>query len=205
MSSKTRFLLLLAVLVGLLVLPVAAEASGQGVRRDCIADGELDGSYSVAELRDALSDAPSNEDEYGGDCRTLIENELQQQVAGRRASGGNGGGGSSPPAGEGNPDGTGFDEYPDRPDDELALADALESADSSRSGRPPSLEVGGAPIVPDVPPAALASVTSTPNEVPLPVLLALLSLAVLGAGAAALVIRRRFPDARRVAQRIRHR
>jgi len=205
MSSKTRLLLLLAALVGVLALPVAAEASGQDVRRDCIADGELDGSYSVAELRDALSDAPSNEDEYGGDCRTLIENELQQQVAGRRASGGNGGGGSSPPAGEGNPDGTGFDEYPDRPDDELALADALESADSSRSGRPPSLEVGGAPIVPDVPPAALASVTSTPNEVPLPVLLALLSLAVLGAGAAALVIRRRFPDARRVAQRIRHR
>lgn len=185
---------MLAALVALALLPSAAMAAGgAAVRADCLEDGELNGSYGRAALQEALSEAPSNEDEYGGDCRDII----RQTLASLSSGGGGGGGGRTAATREGDPS---SDQFADTDADQKALDDAVRTAGATaRGGSPPRVSLGGESVIPAVPAAA---VTASPNELPLPVALALASLAVLGFAAGTLAMRRRFPDARRVARRI---
>src|SRR6476620_6506772 len=86
--------LLLTAVLGCLLLPAAAWASGQAVIKDCTDDGVIEGHYSQQDYKNALANLPTDVDEYT-DCRDVIK---------RAQTGGTGGGGTSGP---GAPGGTG--------------------------------------------------------------------------------------------------
>ena len=86
--------LLLTAVLGCLLLPAAAWASGQAVIKDCTDDGVIEGHYSQQDYKNALANLPTDVDEYT-DCRDVIK---------RAQTGGTGGGGTGGP---GAPGGTG--------------------------------------------------------------------------------------------------
>ena len=84
--------LLITAVLGCLLLPAAAWASGTAVIKDCTDDGVIQGHYSQQDYKNALANLPTDVDEYT-DCRDVIK---------RAQTGGTGGGG-----GPGAPGGTG--------------------------------------------------------------------------------------------------
>jgi len=192
-----RLIPLLVALLVALALPSGALASGKDVRDDCTQDGKLDRIYSPAEYREALAETPSNEDEYGGDCRNLIQAALNRAVGG--GGGGAGGPGGFGGFGGGDPGGSLFDSTPDTPEEAAALARASGGGRGTADMRPPALKVGGESILPGI---GIPGLAGALNDLPLPEKLALISLASLVAAAGWLAIRRRFPGVRRVALRL---
>src|SRR4051794_7129173 len=85
--------LLITAVLGCLLLPAAAWASGNAVIKDCTDDGVIQGHYSQQDYKDALNNLPTDVDEYT-DCRDVIK---------RAQTGGTGGGSGGPGA----PGGTG--------------------------------------------------------------------------------------------------
>ena len=83
-------------LIALFLLPTAAAfANGDKVIRDCTDDGRLEGHYSQKDLRDALNSMPSDIDEYT-DCRDVIRRAAFGGAGGSSGGkGGSGGGGGS--------------------------------------------------------------------------------------------------------------
>lgn len=200
MTRTLHIPLLLALLAAVLLVPATAHAQGGAqVREDCLEDGKLDRRYSAAALRAALSEAPSNEDEYGGDCREIIRTELNRQLRGARDAPA---GAGARPGGIGGVEGDlSADGIPDTDEDFEALQSAIggDPGDGGDSGgdmaaTPPSLSIGDQTIVPKAPAAALAS---TSNELPAPVWLALAALAALTVTAGLIVAQRRLPQVRR--------
>jgi hypothetical protein len=197
MTRITRLpLLLVLALLGLALPAVALAASGTDVREDCLEDGKIDGNYSAGVLREALSGSASNEDEYGGDCRDLIQQELSAKVAGSGsapAGAGARGGGIGGVEGDSSADG-----IPDTNEDFNALQTAIKGVDDGDGGPPsaPSLAIGDQIIVPEAPPAALATAQ---HPLPPPVRLALIALAALALTAGMIAARRRYPQVRRAA------
>ena len=195
-----RLIPLLVALLVALALPSGALASGKDVRDDCTQDGKLDRIYSPAEYREALAETPSNEDEYGGDCREIIRQALANKTAGRSGSSAGAGG---RPGGVGGVEGDqSADGIPDTDEDFDALQTAVRggSDDDDDSGEgfsqpaPPFLSLGEETIVPKAPPAALAGAS---NDLPVPIWLALFALAALTLTAGMIAVRRRFPQVRR--------
>lgn len=195
--------ILAALLVALLALPAFAQASGEDVIRDCSEDGTIDGSYSQSEYEDARDNLPSDVDQYS-DCRDVI---AQAQAGNRKRSGGGGGAssgsggtgagqsrrGGSPKPFEGDPAlATRSGAYAPTQDDKTAYDRAR--SDAARGGSLP----GGLAI-----PAAGDFTPASPNSLPLPVLLALVAVALLVAVTLALVARNRLPALDRVASRFR--
>jgi hypothetical protein len=91
--------LLTTAVLGCLLLPASAWASGDAVIKDCTDDGVIQGHYSQKDYSDALNNLPTDVDEYT-DCRDVIK---RAQVGGTGGSGGPGGtggaaGGAPPPA-----------------------------------------------------------------------------------------------------------
>jgi hypothetical protein len=84
--------LLITAVLGCLLLPAAAWASGDAVIKDCTDDGVIQGHYSQQDYKNALNNLPTDVDEYT-DCRDVI----------KRAQTGTGGGSGGP----GTPGGTG--------------------------------------------------------------------------------------------------
>jgi hypothetical protein len=201
MNRLFRITFLLALLGVVLLVPAAAQAQGGNqVRQDCLEDGKLDRDYSAGALRSALGDAPSNEDEYGGDCREIIRQALANKTAGRSGSSAGAGG---RPGGVGGVEGDqSADGIPDTDEDFDALQTAIRggSDDDDDSGEgfsqpaPPFLSLGEETIVPKAPPAALAGAS---NDLPVPIWLALFALAALTLTAGMIAVRRRFPQVRR--------
>ncbi|MBA3861507.1 MAG: hypothetical protein H0X56_05990 [Solirubrobacterales bacterium] len=201
MNRLFRITFLLALLGVVLLVPAAAQAQGGNqVRADCLEDGKLDRDYPAAALRSALGDAPSNEDEYGGDCREIIRQALANKTAGRSGSSAGAGG---RPGGVGGVEGDqSADGIPDTDEDFDALQTAVRggSDDDDDSGEgfsqpaPPFLSLGEETIVPKAPPAALAGAS---NDLPVPIWLALFALAALTLTAGMIAVRRRFPQVRR--------
>jgi len=201
MNRLFRITFLLALLGVVLLVPAAAQAQGGNqVREDCLEDGKLDRDYSATALRSALGDAPSNEEEYGGDCREIIRQALANKTAGRSGSSAGAGG---RPGGVGGVEGDqSADGIPDTDEDFDALQTAVRggSDDDDDSGEgfsqpaPPFLSLGEETIVPKAPPAALAGAS---NDLPVPIWLALFALAALTLTAGMIAVRRRFPQVRR--------
>jgi len=202
MNRLFRITFLLALLGVVLLVPAAAQAQGGNqVRQDCLEDGKLDRDYSAGALRSALGDAPSNEDEYGGDCREIIRQALASKTAGRSGSSAGAGG---RPGGVGGVEGDqSADGIPDTDEDFDALQTAIRGGsddDDEDSGEgfsqpaPPYLSLGEETIVPKAPPAALAGAS---NDLPVPIWLALFALAALTLTAGMIAVRRRFPQVRR--------
>jgi len=149
------------------------------VLRDCIRDGKLDGSYSNAELRKAKNAVPTDQDEYS-DCSAII-------AAAIKGGSNKGSGAGSPGVGATDPTG----EAAARTDDAGDLAAIAEG-----KGDAPSVDVGGTSLAPDS--SGFFNLAGAANQVPLPLLLALILLALFAMASGAAALRERVPALARV-------
>jgi hypothetical protein len=173
-----RNLVVLAALA-LLAVPMPAAAGANQVLRDCIRDGKLDGNYSNAELRKARDNLPSDSDEYS-DCSDVIAAAIK--------------GGSNRGQGTGSPGVGGTDpagEAAARTDDQGDLeAIAGGKADGG------TVDVGGTSLAPDS--SGFFNLTGAANQVPLPLLIALLLLAAFAMASGFAALRERVPALARI-------
>ena len=180
MIRVLRNLSLLGV-IALLVLPASAQASAL---TDCIADNDLDQHYSNSELRNAVDNLPTDSDEYGN-CREIL--------AGAIASGSDKGGGRPSDTG---PNGEPLPgrEQTERGKDSESLA--AIAGDGSADPQTPSLHVGSETVEPGS--NGLFDVASASNDLPTPLLLALIALGVLAVTGVLVALRGRIPALARV-------
>ena len=162
----------------MLALPAPAYASADQVIRDCARDGRLDHHYSNAELRRARNNLPADLDEYS-DCRDVIANAIK---------GGSdlGGGAGSPGVGATNPAG----EAAAKAEDQADLA-AIANSDEA-----PKLDVGGQSVEPDS--SGFFKLGGAANQVPLPLLIALLLLCTMAIISGVGSVRERVPALARI-------
>ena len=172
MIRVVRQLFLLSALA-LLLLPAAARADAL---TDCTSDNKLDHRYSNSELQKALDNLPTDSDEYSN-CREIL--------AGAIHDGSDKGGGR--PAGTG-PNGgpLGAKEQAKRAKDNAELA-ALTGSDR----HPPRVDVGGQSVQPGS--NGLFDLASASNDLPVPLLLALIVLAALAITGTLVALRTRVP------------
>jgi hypothetical protein len=160
--------------LALLALPANAFASADQVIRDCARDGKLDRNYSNSELRRARNNLPSDLDEYS-DCRDVIASAIKGG-SNRGLGAGSPGVGATDPAGE-------------------AAAQAQDQNDlasiATGKGEKPSVKVGGTKLEPDS--SGFFNVGGAANEVPLPLLLALILLSLFALASALGAVRDRVP------------
>jgi len=161
-----------------LALPAPAFASADQVIRDCARDGKLDHHYSNSDLRRARNHLPSDLDEYS-DCRDVIAGAIK---GGSDTSGGKG----SPGIGATNPAG----ENAARATDQSNLT-AIAS-----SKKAPKLSVGGQSVKPDN--SGFFNLGSAANQVPLPLLIALMLLCAMALASGMSSFRERVPALARI-------
>lgn len=176
MIRVVRNLFLLGALA-LLVVPSAAQAADPVI--DCARDNDLDHSYTRSELRDALDNLPTDSDEYGL-CREVISGAIH--------GGSDQGGGRPEPAGP-NGDGVSSEEQGNRAKDAEELS-AL-AGDSGSDPAPPTVDVGGETVTPGD--DGIFDLASASNDLPAPLLVALIALAVLAVAGVLVALRSRIP------------
>jgi hypothetical protein len=173
LNRRVRYLLILGALAAL-ALPVPAYASADQVIRDCARDGRLDQKYSNSELRRARNNLPADLDEYS-DCRDVIAAAIKGG-SDKGIGSGSPGIGATDPAGE-------------------AAAQATDQGDlaaiTSGKGSKPSVDVGGTSLQPDS--SGFFNVGGAANEVPLPLLLALILLSLFALASGLGALRERVP------------
>jgi hypothetical protein len=176
-----RNLLLLGVMA-LLVLPSAAQAADPVI--DCARDNDLDHNYSNSELKDALDNLPTDSDEYGL-CREVIAGAIHDDSDKR----------------EGRPKSTGPNGEPlsakeqdERAKDEDELATI--AGDSDGDPTPPSVDVGGETVAPGD--DGIFDLASASNDLPTPLLVALIALALLAVTGVLVALRSRIPALGRI-------
>ena len=165
------------VLIGalaVLALPAPAFASADQVIRDCARDGRLDHKYSNSELRRARNNLPADLDEYS-DCRDVI-------AAAIKGGSDKGLGAGSPGVGATDPAGEAAAQVTDQGD--LAAL-------TSGKGPKPAVEVGGTKLKPDS--SGFFNLGSAANQVPLPLLLALILLSLFALASGLGALRERVP------------
>jgi hypothetical protein len=183
--------LLCAALLALAAAPAPALADGDDVIRDCYEDGKLDRKYSDEDLEDAERDLPSDVDEYS-DCRSVIRAARERGTKGDKGGtggvpgGGFRGGGTatadpalSTPAGA---------QAASRED--LDALDQIASRNRASSDEP-KVPVGSQSISPS---AGAAAVGESANDMPTPLLAALIAVGALGALGGAFAAWRRRPQ-----------
>jgi hypothetical protein len=192
----TRIRNISVALAALLVLAVAAPAAYaldgnyHHVIRECYDTGQLPaGKYTRSALKQARKHLPSDIKEYS-DCEDLINAALA--AAGRKG----GGGGYIPPANPAltTPSGA----QASNPQDLDALK--RETDPKTRAAAPPQVPIANAKLSPTT--GGLLADRTAANDVPLPLILALASLVVLGLIAGSSAIRQRWPQTRRAALRL---
>ena len=185
MTRAVRHLLVLAVLTAF-AAPAAASASPAQVLADCNDDGALSKQYSNKDLRDALDDMPTDMAEYS-DCKEII---------GAAIAGGsdNGGGRGSPGQGVGGAGAADPGEQAARAQDTADL-EAL-AAGSGSDGKGPKVQVGDSSIEPGT--NGLFDLSSASNELPTPLLIALIALGLVALAGGFLALRGRVPALDRV-------
>ena len=171
-------LLVLAVLA-LLALPGSAMA--QSPIADCSDDGVLDKPWSNSELRDAIDKLPTDLDEYSN-CRELLTNAITS---------GSDRGGNRPTLGA--------DGSPLPPEEQAARATDNEdlaaiTADPEKS--PPSVKVGDEEVEPGS--NGLFDLASASNDLPVPLLVALIALALVALIGGLVAMRERIPALSRI-------
>jgi hypothetical protein len=170
--------LLVLAMLAMLALPSFATANPV---MDCARDGDLDKTYSNAELRKALDRIPGDLDEYSN-CREVLAGAI---------SGGSDKGGSRPSAGA---DGSAL------PPDEQAARDKdnadLAAITDNPEGNPPSVAVGGERVEPGS--NGLFDLASASNDLPVPMLLALIALALVALIGGLVALRERIPALARI-------
>lgn len=163
-TLRLPLLVLLAALVALAVTAQPAQAArGDQVIDDCAEDGVLDGDYSDADLREALRDIPADIDEYT-ECREVIE---RARRALRRNSNG-----SSDDAGGFSPGAPGFSvpgfNDPLSPSEEQGIGEIS-------GGEAPEVDFEGERVQAGEPGGIFGQAAATGNELPLPLLLAMIA------------------------------
>jgi hypothetical protein len=184
-----RHLLLLAALA-VLVAPATASASPAQVIRDCGNDGTLNRNYSNSELRKARDNLPTDLAEYS-DCRDVI--------AGAITSGSDKGGGrGSPGQGVGGAGAADPGEQGARAKDaaDLQALAAGRPEGSGGSDQAPRVQVGDESVEPGT--NGLFDLASASNEVPTPLLIALICLGLLAVAGGFLVLREHVPALERI-------
>ena len=173
MNRAVGYLLILGALAAL-ALPASAFASADQVIRDCARDGRLDQKYSNSELRRARNNLPADLDEYS-DCRDVIAAAIKGG-SDKGLGAGSPGIGATDPAGE-------------------AAAQATDQGDlvaiASGKGSKPSVDVGGTSLSPDS--SGFFNVGGAANEVPLPLLVALILLSLFALASGLGALRERVP------------
>jgi hypothetical protein len=174
--AATR-LLVLAVLA-VLALPGGALANPI---IDCSDDGDLDEPYSSDQLRRALDRLPTDLDEYSN-CREILSGAI---------TGGSDRGGNRPTAGaDGSP--LPADEHAARTKD---TAD-LQAITSDPEENPPSVKVGDERVEPGS--NGLFDLASASNDLPLPLLVALIALGLVALIGGLVAMRERVPALARI-------
>ena len=168
--SRNTFVLLLLAALAALAPAATATASPRQVIRDCAEDGTLDRKYSNADLKKARKNLPSDLDEYS-DCREVIGAAIDHSADRGGGAGGRNGGGGTPST--------------PTPEDEAALADAAGGK------KPPAVKIGGEEIEPGK--SGLFDLASARQDIPLPLLLALIALGPLALAGGAYALRHRIP------------
>ena len=176
----TRVIKTLIVLVALCALAApAAQASYRDVIKDCAQDGKLDKKYSDAELIKAKKKLPADVNEYS-DCREVIGAAIGG--AGKHGGGGNGGGKGSGGANTGGPPAA-------------QAAGAQDKHDLNKivhgAGHKPKVKVGDQLVTPGK--NGLFSTASAENGLPLPLLLAIIAMAIVALGGGLYALRKRIP------------
>jgi hypothetical protein len=167
-----RQLILLSALA-LLLVPAAARADAL---TDCTRDNDLDHSYSNSELQKALDNLPTDSDEYSN-CREVLAAAIHD---------GSDKGGGRPDNTGPNGEPLGNKEQADR------VKDAQELASLSAGQRnPPRVDVGGQSVKPGD--DGLYDLASASNDLPVPLLIALIALAALALTGALVALRTRIP------------
>jgi hypothetical protein len=166
---------LLAALAALLVLPALASASPEAVIRDCSKDERLDRTYSNADLRYARDHLPSDLEEYSS-CREVIG----------AAIGGSGDGDRDTAAAAASSGKASDRENAARAGDREALREL-----AAKNEDPGSIAVGDDRVSPGS--DGLFDTASASNDMPLPLLLALVGLALLTLAGSFMALRSRIP------------
>jgi hypothetical protein len=192
-AMRLRIATVLATLIALAVPAAAQAASGSAVIRDCTDDGQLSKHYTAKELADALAHMPADVDEYS-DCRDVIRRAQLGAAGGRGTSGGgtSGGGGGGAIGGGG---GSGTDGTDGGAATSGPVPDPLAGAtDAERASYAKAVQAGAAPVKLDgrpITPGTLGGARKNGlSDVPTPLLVILALLAVGGMGAGALGTRR---------------
>jgi hypothetical protein len=175
--TRLQQLLTLTVALVALALPASALANPEAVIRDCGQDGTLDGKYSDGDLRKARSNLPTDLDEYS-DCREIIS-------AAIATGAGKGDAGKSGPSG-GSANTPSLSEEAARIEDQKQLDEMADARE-----HPAEIEVGGRAVTPGS--NGLFESASAENELPLPLLLALIGLGLLTLAGAFVALRPRVP------------
>jgi hypothetical protein len=182
-----RNLLLLAAL-GMLALPAAAQADPVS---DCAADGDLDKRYSNGQLRDALDNIPGDLDEYSN-CREVFKGAISSGSDTRNDASGNSSGGGGGSSGGGGGGAISADEQQAQVKDNAELEAITGDANDAK----PQVNVGGEQVEPES--DGLFDLASASNDVPTPLLVALIALGVLAILGGVVALRKRVPALGRI-------
>ena len=180
MSRVVRNIVLLGAFA-LLALPAAANADPV---TDCARDNDLDKHYSNSELHKALDELPTDSDEYGL-CREVITGAI---------TGGSDRGGGRPSSTGPNGEPLPPEEQAKRTKDSQELANL--AGDDGSSQNTPSVKVGDETVKPGS--NGLFDTASASNDLPTPLLIALIALAVLAVAGVLVALRSRIPALGRV-------
>jgi hypothetical protein len=164
----------------LLASPSVALANPQQVIRDCAQDGKLDHHYSLSDLKNAEKKLPTDVDEYTN-CRDVI-NQAEVQGSGGKSHGN--AKAAVAGAGKNNGGGGGGGAHPSQQD-----VNALSKA---QSGAAQPLELHGQKVMPGS--GGVFNTAGSANNLPTPVLLALIALLALTVAGALVALKRRFPE-----------
>jgi hypothetical protein len=174
--AATRLLVLAA--LALLALPGGAMANPT---LDCNDNGKLDKNWSNSELRRAIETLPTDLDEYSN-CREILTNAI--------TSGSDRGGGRPTAGADGTP--LPADEQAARTQDNEDLA--AITADPEKT--PPSVKVGDEEVEPGS--NGLFDLASASNDLPVPLIVALVALALVTLIGGLVAMRERFPALSRI-------
>ena len=187
-STMPRLTILVAGLLLALIAAAPAQAASRGqIIRDCADDGQLQGSYTQAELRDARQNLPSDVAEYT-DCADVLR---RGELPDRRPGGDDGADGGSGAAGGGGT--TGGSPAGGGPLSPTTDADRAELAKAAASGGD-GVDIGGQSITPG---AAGLGAGAVRNGIPAMLVVVLVLLAAGGAALAVPAARRTLPVLRR--------
>jgi hypothetical protein len=187
----------LAVALSTVAAPQAAFAADyHAAIRDCNDDGVLQGRYSQHTLRQARDHLPSSLREYS-DCEDVLARALA--AAAKPGSGGTGGGNPAPAVGDPALT-TGSGAIASNPGEKSALENQAKK--STNDVAPTGVTVGGHTLKPGTAGLSTAAVRVSPNDLPAPLIAALIALAVMGLLAGWQLWRHGWPETRDAALRI---